>query len=172
MDISPLRRRSGVFLVAFGLAGISTAQISLQNEVVGSTGQTGTVSGITISATVGETIVATLITNAVILTQGFHQTEPAIVPVQAIMYDNWVTAFPNPATNFCIFQFDRPIASVLNCHLFNAQGREVLFLEMEAGTMEHRLDVSPLAAGTYKLVLHDRANVSEPSVFQLIKINP
>ena len=159
-------------LLLVWLHGSLGAQASLQNDVVAAAGHTGTVAGITVSATIGEAVTTTIGNNQNVLTQGFHQTQLTIVPIRDVVADNPVRVFPNPAAATCTVSFDRPTEADLRYALFDLHGRTVLQGNLYQGILQHQLDLTTLAPGAYQLVLTTPDANHYPAVFQLIKIAP
>lgn len=154
------------------LHGDLRAQVSLQNEVLAATGLSGTVAGITVSATVGEAVTATIAGSQSLLTQGFHQTQLIIVPVRDVVAATPVLVFPNPVASACTVAFEKPVSEDVRYAVFDLQGRTLFQGILDRGVIRHQLDLSALAPGVFQLALSSPGAGHLPAVFQLIKIAP
>ena len=144
------------------------AQATFQNEVLASTGQSGTVGGAQISYTVGEAVVATIDNNASSLTQGFHQGNLAIVAVGEPWVGNSIRIFPNPTAYNCNIEFSSALTEQTDYRIFNETGQFVLQGSIQSGVVQHSLDLQKLPAGTYQLQMH--AGTYGTAIFSVIKI--
>lgn len=144
------------------------AQATLQNEVLASAGQSGSVGGTQISYTVGETVITTVGADASTLTQGFHQGNLAIVAVGEPWTGNSIRVFPNPTAYKCNIEFSSPLTEQTDYQLFNATGQLALQGLIKSGAIQHPLDLQTLPAGAYRLQMHARAYGT--AFFSIIKI--
>jgi len=134
------------------------AQITLDRQVISSTGQLATVGNITVSSSVGETVVETVMSGSLTLTQGFQQPESSeatsIQFGEAIKLD--YTIAPNPTRDEIRVRISAPRPVVLRIRLLDMRGRELSIAESTLrveGTASKTIDLSSLAEGIYQLVL-------------------
>lgn len=121
------------FLLLLFVSTFTVGQVTISRQVVGSTGSYATGTTITLSSTVGETVVQSLFSTSTILTQGFQQslTNDSVVTYEVI------NESCNGASNGSIF-----ISEVLGC----AGPYTVSVMALNTTTV---IDESTLASGTY-----------------------
>lgn len=159
-------KRLILFLTAITLAFSANAQ---KQEVIASAGGYNTATGISISWTLGETIIPTFKAsdNSIILTHGFQQ-QLIITTVEDNLEDAVkVTVYPNPASEIVNIAFDNPVEGEIKLFLINAQGALVKTDVIEATTIEKQLNLQDLPAGIYYLRLSKGA-VS--NVYKVVKL--
>jgi hypothetical protein len=144
------------------------AQATLQNEVVASTGQSGVVNGVQVSYTIGEAVVTTIDNDASTLTQGFHQSNLAIVAVGEPWVGNNIRIFPNPTEGNCNIEFTNPLTEQTDYHLYNEAGQLILQGLIQSGVVQQSLELQKLQAGAYQLRMH--ARIYGTATFSIIKI--
>ena len=159
-------KRLILFLTAVTLAFSATAQ---KQEVIASAGGYNTATGISISWTLGETIIPTFKAsdNSIILTHGFQQ-QLIITTIEDNLLDPVkVTVYPNPASEIVNIAFDNPVEGEIKLFLINAQGALVKTDIIEATTIEKQLNLQDLPSGIYYLRLSKGA-VS--NVYKVVKL--
>jgi Secretion system C-terminal sorting domain len=157
-----------LLFLLFLFSKMLNAQTTLQNEVVASGGQTGTISGAQVSYTVGEAVVATVGNDDATLTQGFQQGNLAIVALGEPWSGNSIRIFPNPTAYNCNIEFSSPLAEQTDYQLFDEVGRLVLQGPIPSGVVQHSLDLQKLPPGAYQLQM--RARTYGTALFSIIKI--
>jgi hypothetical protein len=141
------------FLFALLFPGWLCAQ-TLDRQVLCAAAALPVNNGTALSHSLGETVIATATTGSVLLTQGFQQPDflPLGLPTTEaapLVLD----VFPNPARGECRISLHgngAPFAAVLRVN--DPLGRAVapsVRLQLSTGKLDHRLDVSEWAAGTY-----------------------
>ena len=159
-------KRLIIFLTAFFLVMSANAQ---KQEVIASAGGYNTATGISISWTLGETIIPTFkaADNSIILTHGFQQ-QLIITTVEDNLQDPVkVTVYPNPASEIINIAFENPVEGEIRLFLINAHGALVLTDIIEATTTEKQLNLQALPSGIYYLRLTKGA-VS--NVYKVVKL--
>jgi hypothetical protein len=124
----------------------------LTPTVVASGGGSKTISGYTISYTIGETCVSTFKTQNIVFTEGFHQTHPIVRRDSA----SELTALPNPVSSRnqnilrISFVINENVSSYL-VSIFNINGRKVYMRNYDNLLKgEYReIDFSNFALGMY-----------------------
>lgn len=138
-----------LFLIAF--TTLSFSQITLERQVIGSTGQSATSASLQVDYTVGETVVNTATSSTVILTQGFHQPTDALVYVESPEWDlNW-QAYPNPTQGTVMLEAFSAQPLDIQLTIYNTKGQMVSAVEHFTldQQWQHTIDFSGLASGTY-----------------------
>jgi hypothetical protein len=74
--------------------------------------------------------------------------------------------YPNPAKNSTLLTYELPLSSKVNISILDAAGKEIQTFETnsDGGINQKRIDLSKLAAGSYKIVIRT-ANLSETLSF-------
>lgn len=148
-----------------------SAQVSLDRQVIGSTGNFSTVSTVSLSSTVGEAVVATAVSGSIVLTQGFQQpdgtTSVGIADDLRLLVR--YTIAPNPTQDIVRVELttDKPIT--ISLLLMDVRGRRVPVPEQEVqvnGTESTEIDLGPLADGVYTLALKDEGG----NIFRTFKV--
>jgi len=132
------------------------AQILLERQVIGSTGSAADHAGTIYAYTVGEVVVATLIQNPILLTQGFQQPEVTLshhIPQMPSLTDFIV--FPNPAIDYTTIRFNLLAPGDVRVMLVNNAGQIVFSdnLDVATGKSEYNIPLQRYASGLYYLVL-------------------
>lgn len=147
------------------------AQPSLDRQVIGATGNFSTAGNISLSSTVGETVVKTAISGSTVLTQGFQQPDggPSVGIENPLSLLVNYTIAPNPTAEIIhvTLSTDKPLK--IGLVLFDMRGRRVPVPEQQLlvnGTEETDLDLRSLADGIYQLSLKDEAG----AIFKSFKI--
>lgn len=152
-----------------------SAQVSLDRQVIGSTGNFSTVSNISLSSTVGESVVATAVSGSIVLTQGFQQpdgTNSVGIEDDLRLLVRYTVA-PNPTQDIVRVELstDKPIT--IGLVLMDVRGRRVPVPEQKIhvnGTESTEIDLQPLADGLYTLALIDEGG-NTFRTFKVKKIN-
>ncbi|MEZ4827496.1 MAG: T9SS type A sorting domain-containing protein [Bacteroidia bacterium] len=150
-------------ILSFLLAIVSTAsvlaQLSLDRQVLGSTGHWGQVGQYSLSYTAGETVTPTLITNngMLILTQGFQQPDIRgnFVGVEDdIKLPVSYTIFPNPTTGVLNVALAADKSTVVKIDIYDMRGRKTsvpLQRIQFSGERKTIFNMESLADGIYML---------------------
>lgn len=137
--------------------GYLSAQITIQNEVLSSAGNSFvTASDRVVDFTLGEVFTATLTSNNLMISQGFHQPNrrkfgilnPVLVSLDEEVSENF-SVYPNPFRGELTIEI--PAAELVYIQLFDNTGRVVLNHQLSQVTTT--IDLSMLSVGNYQLVL-------------------
>jgi hypothetical protein len=144
-----MKRYILVFLAAFYALSLS----GQKQEVIASAGGYNSAGGISISWTLGETIIPTFSSGDLILTHGFQQQL-----IVTTIEDNLeelvnVTVYPNPASENLNLRFEVPVEGEIDLYLLNQQGQLVKTDVIEAATLEKQISMQEFPAGVYFLRL-------------------
>lgn len=147
------------FINALCFAFFATQAQTLDRQVIASSGQYFENSNFNVQATIGETVIPTLTSGNVILTQGFQQPDSTVtVNVENTLVSLGFSLFPNPtATQFSLYlKSDKAITIVMQ--LFDLQGKEITQAKTVSfqNTFTEVFDIQQLAAGQYTLRLQDK----------------
>ena len=129
----------------------ATAQISIEHQVIGSTGSYQVGASMTLSSTVGEAVVQTLFSTSMILTQGFQQ--PNFRPLDSIVDAEILNESCRGANNGSIF-----INNVLGC----SGPYQVIITAVDDSTTI--LEADELGAGIYNVNITG-GNSANPCTF-------
>jgi hypothetical protein len=77
---------------------------SIERQVIGTTGGFSAAGQTNVSFTVGETVIATGIKPALILTQGYQQPDENVLGIEAAVESISIKAFPNPTPDIIIVE--------------------------------------------------------------------
>jgi hypothetical protein len=135
---------NSALIVLLFISGGVFAQISLDQQVIGSTGGFSTGATMTLSSTVGEAVVQTIFSVNTILTQGFHQ--PLGRSLVIVSPDSTIWAEVLNAT--CLSGGSIFVDSVANCP---GTGGYIVTITLENENIE--LSPDSLSAGTYNITV-------------------
>lgn len=114
-----------LILIAMLFVKFSFSQ-SISNQVIGTTGSFSIASGISLSATSGETAIETFSSGNNILTQGFQQPNENGVGIIELKENNFsVKIFPNPTADFLIVQYHSDNGEEYSVSLYDLLGRKL-----------------------------------------------
>jgi len=146
-------KRSILILVAVFFSISASSQY--KQDVIASAGGYNTATGITISWTLGETIIPNFEApdKSLILTHGF-QYQVIVVSIEENL-ETLVTVkvYPNPASDNVNIKFEEPVDDEVNVVLINSQGKLYKSLVIEATTLEKQINLQDIPAGIYYLKL-------------------
>ena len=160
------------FVLVFSalICGISVySQTLVKQDVISSAGGFNTGTGISISWTLGETIIP-----------NFKATDNSLYLVHGLQYQLSITAieenletlvkitiYPNPASDIINIEFEKAMDDEVNLMIINSQGKPVKSTIIEAATIETQLNLQDLPAGMYYLRL-TKGNLS--NVYKVVKL--
>jgi hypothetical protein len=145
-------------LIALSLSG-------QKQEVIASAGGYNSAGGISISWTLGETIIPTFqddpVNPTIILTHGFQQQLIVTTVEENLLELVNVTVYPNPASDILNIRFEEPLDGKVDVYVLNQRGSLVLTDFIEATTVEKQINMTEYAAGIYfvRLVKGKLSNV-------------
>jgi hypothetical protein len=152
-------KRSILILIAVFIALSSGAQV--KQEVIASAGGYNVNGGVSISWTLGETIIPTFQNGNLILTNGFQSQLIVTAVEENLDVPVNIKVFPNPASEIVNIQFDTPVDGEIVVYLLDSQGRLVKRDLIEPSMAQKQLNLQDIAAGIYyiKLVKGKLVNV-------------
>lgn len=146
-----------------------SAESQYKQDVIASAGGYNTATGVSISWTLGETIIPTFTSsdNTLILTHGFQQ-QLIVTAVEENLEDLVeITVYPNPASDNVNIKFTEAITNELNLTIISSQGKPVKSMIIEATTLEKQINLQELPAGVYYLKL-TKGKLS--NVYKVVKL--
>lgn len=157
-------KRYPFILVFLFFALYSSAQ---KQEVIASAGGYNVSGTLSISWTLGETIIPTFQNGNLILTHGFQQ-QLIVTAIEENLEDLVkVTVYPNPASDNINIRFEEPLDREVTIQLLNSQGKLVKNDVMEVSTLEKQLNLQDLPAGAYFLkLIKDKSS----NVYKVVKL--
>jgi len=130
---------------------VITVSGQVKQEVIASAGGYNTSGNLSISWTLGETIIPTFQNGNLVLTHGFQQQ--LIVTAVKENFDILVNikVFPNPASDNLNIRFEEPIDGEVVITLIDSQGRLIKTETVESTTTEKQINLQELGGGVYFL---------------------
>lgn len=146
-------KRSILIFLSLLLAVSASSQY--KQDVIASAGGFNTATGISISWTLGETIIPTFTSGdgTLILTHGFQQQLIVTTVEENLETMVTVTVFPNPASDNVNIRFDEAIDDEVKLIIVNSNGKPVKSVIIEATTIEKQINLQDIPAGIYYLRL-------------------
>ena len=155
-----MKKLFGIFIIAVCLTLPAQAQLTIERQVVSSTGASLSAGNLSMDITVGEAIIQTLSAGNLVLTQGFQQGElnpnVGIDYVQDLQVGYLV--YPNPTNRNLTIRLDTDEMISLRTSVCDMHGRDLGIIHHfhGKGRMEHQLSLEALAAGMYVLHIHNK----------------
>jgi len=122
---------------------------SVERSVIGSAGDFRSAGNISISWTLGETVIQTATAGSVMLTQGFQQPESATNSLKELSKSS-ITVFPNPSNG--LFKLNIAGFNDLNLlvvHVYDAAGKQVAIKNINVVSGAAGFDLTSLPEGIY-----------------------
>jgi hypothetical protein len=156
-------------LIFFSLLLAVSASSQYKQDVIASAGGYNTATGISISWTLGETIIPTFTSGdgTLILTHGFQQQLIITTVEENLETLVTVTVFPNPASDNVNIRFDEAIDDEVKLVIVNSNGKPVKSVIIEATTIEKQINLQDIPAGIYYLRL-TKGKLS--NVYKVVKL--
>jgi hypothetical protein len=138
-----------VFLV------LSVTAQTVKQEVISSAGGFNVNDGISISWTLGETIIPTFKSadKSLILTHGFQQQLIITAIEENLDAILKVNVYPNPASEIVNLRFDIMLEGDMKLVILDSQGKQVITDLAESGLFDKQINLQGLPAGIYYLKL-------------------
>lgn len=131
---------------------------TLSPTIIGSAGGFGTYGSGSLAWTIGEPVVSTESTSSNILTQGFHQTHPAITISTPRYYDGNMAVYPNPARETVTISSPEQSMSNWKASIFSTSGQVVLTQTLNG--FSSGINISYLPDGLYIIRIDDQSNTT------------
>ena len=150
------------FILVFSAAlFVLSAVAQVKQEVIASAGGYNVASNISISWTLGETIIPTFTSPNLILTHGFQQQIIITAIEENLENEVKITVFPNPASDNVNILFEEPVDGEVKIYMLNSLGKLVKTDFIEPAMVEKQINLQDLPAGIYyfKLIKGNLSNV-------------
>jgi hypothetical protein len=142
-----MRRYILVPVILFFVISVTAQQIN--QEVIAAAGGYDVKGNISISWTLGETIVSTFSSNSLVLTHGFQQ-KLIITTVQDNLDPGLkVSLFPNPTDDILNIHFDPPTDREVDLLLTDMQGRTLKTYKIGTAVPDKQINLQDIPAGIY-----------------------
>jgi len=138
-----------IFFITLAL----TLKSQVKHEVIASAGDYSTNGGVSISWTLGETVIPTYQNGDVILTHGFQQQLIVATLEKNLDIQVEIMIYPNPASDMLNVQFGSPSEEAMTLYLIDNRGRVVKTIAVEASSTEKQINMQDMASGLYYLKL-------------------
>ncbi len=136
-------------------------------QVISSAGASATGSGVQLSWTVGEPVIATLSGGSHILTQGFHQSRLTVTALDPHLYPGLeVSVYPNPVSTSLKLDISGEVPGNISYRLYSPDGRMLLDKQPEA--LPELINMEMYVSGTYLLKVFRNADKAVGS-FKIIR---
>ena len=151
---------TGILILFFGLSNYA-------QEVLGPAGQTDTISGHSVSWTLGESAIITSETGSITVTEGFEQPHFTITSLEKrASIKAEVSIYPNPTAQDVTVKIKGLENEQYTIQLLDQLGKEVL--RKETSNSQTSIPVSHLSAASYFIIISNAEN-SFYEKFNLIK---
>lgn len=145
-----MKRISLILILVFFALSVS-AQV--KQEVIASAGGYDVNGSLSISWTLGETIIPTFTNGGLTLTHGFQQQLIITTIEENLEVLVNVKVFPNPASDVVNIQFESPVDGEITLTIIDSQGRLVRRDKIESTLLEKQINMQDLPAGIYYIRL-------------------
>jgi hypothetical protein len=136
----------------------SSAQISITQSVIASTGGFISTSNYSISSTAGEAMVSTKTTSSIALTQGFHQplsSSSTSTPIEKVSIDEFsMVVYPNPTSDHISIEITTDANIDVSIEIIDVLGKtcgEIIRLNQLKDQSVYQYNLSAFAPGLYYL---------------------
>jgi hypothetical protein len=154
-----------LFLLTFAIS--LNAQVT--QEVIASSGGYNVNGNVSLSWTLGETIVPTLKSpdGALVLSHGFQQ-KLLVTAVEETIYDLVkIKVFPNPVTEAVNIQFDAPLEEEISLDILDSQGKLIKTDIIEPASTVKEINMQDVAGGIYYIRLSSDKHIN---VYKVVKL--
>jgi hypothetical protein len=149
------------------LALLFAATVTQSQQVVASSGNSGSAAGYTVDWTLGEPVIETISSSGNILTQGMHQTKLLVTAISEIEFPGVeVKVYPNPTGRFLKIEVLQTGNELFFYEISDITGRKVVLKELQGNTEE--IDMGSFVSGIYFLYVLSQ-NHKSVKVFKIIK---
>lgn len=136
---------------------MTSAQISVERQVIGSTGNLTNSGSVIASSNIGEAIISTFSNTSLVLTQGFEQPDTMLI-TGTDMEDGIkmeISAYPNPARNQVILDFKLEQTMDIGIDIYNESGQQMKNqLQTKVQNKDKQeLDFTGFSPGNYFIVI-------------------
>jgi len=154
-------------LVLLLILFVSSVNAQAKQEVIASAGGYNVTGGLTLSWTLGETIIPTFTNGNLVLSHGFQQQLIVTAIEEHIDIAVNVKVYPNPASDVVNISFDEPVEGDISITVLDSQGKLVKKDMIEAAMTEKQINLQEIPAGVYYLRLTKGKLVN---VYKVVKL--
>ena len=140
-------------LVAYGIIISANAQ-SMNQDVVSNAGDEFVNGGVSMSWTLGETVIETFSNASIVLTQGFHQSQVTVFGIEPVGPDLDISVYPNPTSSVLNIDFGSFDKSAI-IHIADMNGK---LIQKKTLSSNDILNIDHLASGMYLLDIKNEQN--------------
>jgi hypothetical protein len=144
-----------IYVILIFMVFALSAKSQVKQEVIASAGGYSTATGVSLSWTLGETIVPAFTSpdGSVKLNHGFQQQTIVTTVEENIDIPVEVKIYPNPASDILNIGFESAVETEISLTILDSHGRLVKSDRVEALTVEKQVNLQDLPAGVYYLRL-------------------
>jgi hypothetical protein len=160
-------RRIGIIVFLTSLSFSMHAQ--LNQEVIATSGGYNVNGNVSLSWTLGETIIPTLHSQdgSLILSHGFQQ-KLLVTAIEETFSDLFkIKVFPNPASDAISIQFNSPVNDEITVDILDTQGKILKTDKIEPASVEKQMNLQDLPGGIYYFRLSRGKN---RNVYKVVKL--
>jgi hypothetical protein len=162
-NIKQIKMKSILVLLALVFA----AATSYAQEVVASSGNSGSAAGYTVDWTLGEPVIETISGSGNILTQGMHQTKLLVTAISEMEFPGLeVEVYPNPTGRFLKIEVLQTGNEQFFYEISDITGRKLVLKELQGNAEE--INMGSFVSGIYFLNVLSQ-NHKNVKVFKIIK---
>jgi hypothetical protein len=149
------------------LALLFAATVTQSQQVVASSGNSGSAAGYTVDWTLGEPVIETISGSGNILTQGMHQTKLLVTAISEMEFPGLeVKVYPNPTGRFLKIEVTQTGNEQFFYEISDITGRKSVLKKLQGNTEE--IDMGSYVSGIYFLYVLSQ-NHKSVKVFKIIK---
>jgi hypothetical protein len=146
---------------------VLSANAQVKQEVIASAGGYNVKGGLSVSWTLGETIIPTFTNGNLVLSHGFQQRLIVTAIEEHLDIAVNVKVYPNPASDVVNIGFDEPVAGEISITILDSQGKVIKEDMIEATMTEKQINLQEIPAGVYYLRLNKGKLVN---VYKVVKL--
>jgi hypothetical protein len=156
-------------LILTTLLIVLSVNAQVKQEVIASAGGYNVSGGLSISWTLGETIIPTFKSGdgTLVLTHGFQQQLIITTVEEKLDVLVNIKVFPNPASDVLNIRFESPVEEEIGLTILDSQGKLIKSDIIEASVNEKQINLQDLAGGIYYLKLTKGKLVN---VYKVVKL--
>lgn len=160
-------KRIGIIVFLTSLAFCINAQVN--QEVIATSGGYNVNGNISLSWTLGETIIPTLHSQdgSLVLSHGFQQKLLVTAIEETFSELIKIKVFPNPASDVISIQFESPVVDEIIVDILDIQGKLLKTEKIDAASREKQINLQDLPGGIYYFRLSNEKN---RNVYKVVKL--
>jgi len=153
--------------ILFSMFIILSAGAQVKQEVIASAGGYNVNGAISISWTLGETVIPTFTNGDLVLTHGFQQQLIITTVEENLEVLVNIKVFPNPVSDVVNVQFESPVEGEAVLTIIDSKGNLVKSEMIETTTIEKQINLQDIPAGIYYLRLNQGKLIN---VYKVVKL--